>query len=126
MNTETDLSRQALGGLAKFQLALAVLLFLPAWTVRYWEGWLFWVEFGMSNLGITLYFLRHNSAFIERRMHVGAGAEHLVKQKVLQAVAGTLVCVLVMAAGVDHRFHWSTCRWTLFSWPRQYLCSVCW
>ena len=91
---------RALGRLVKFQLSLAVSrLFLPAGTVLYWEGWLFWSVFGISNLAITLYFLRHDSALIRRRLEVGPGAERRLKQKILQAIASALVCVLVVVPG---------------------------
>jgi len=35
-----DLGRRAFAGLAKFQIALAFLIFLPAWSPTYWQGWL--------------------------------------------------------------------------------------
>ena len=108
MKADTSLAHRALGRLVKFQLSLAVLLFLPAGTVLYWEGWLFWSVFGISNLAITLYFLRHDSALIRRRLAVGPRAERRLKQKILQAIASALVCVLVVVPGIDHCFHWST------------------
>jgi len=36
-----DLAKRAFAGFAKFQIALALMIFLPAWSLRYWQGWLY-------------------------------------------------------------------------------------
>jgi len=43
-----DLKRRALTGLARFQVALALIIFLPAWSLRYWQGLLYWLVFGAA------------------------------------------------------------------------------
>jgi len=35
-------------------LVMAALLFLPAWTLSYWQAWVFLAVFGASALAITL------------------------------------------------------------------------
>jgi protein-S-isoprenylcysteine O-methyltransferase Ste14 len=59
-------------------------------------------------LFITLYFLKHAPALIERRMEVGPGAEQEKSQKIIQAIAGALSCAVFMVPGFDHRFHRSS------------------
>jgi protein-S-isoprenylcysteine O-methyltransferase Ste14 len=102
------LTKRALLRLLWFQAALAVLLFLPAWSLRFWEAWGYWIIFSASSLGITLYFLQHDPALIERRMTAGPGAEQEKSQKIIQALASVLVCAIFIVPGVDHRLHWSS------------------
>jgi hypothetical protein len=76
-----SLRKRAFKGLAQFLATLAVLLFLPAWSLRYWQGWLFWFEFSLMVTLITLYFLWKDPALIERRLKAGPLAEKQKKQK---------------------------------------------
>ena len=73
---DDDLAKRALAGFAKFQIALGVMIFLPAWSARYWQGWLYWLLFGAVCVLITLYFLRHDRALIERRMVESGSAKY--------------------------------------------------
>jgi protein-S-isoprenylcysteine O-methyltransferase Ste14 len=64
--------------------------------------------FSFSVLCITLYFLKHDSALIARRIAVGPGAEQEKSQKIIQALAGVLACAVFTVPGFDHRWHWSS------------------
>ena len=103
----SDLSRRAIRGLVRFQLFLAILLFGPAWSLRYPEAWLYWLLFSLSLLSITLYFLKHDPALVERRMAAGPRAEPRRRQQVIQAIASVLACALLVVASLDHRWGWS-------------------
>lgn len=48
-----------------------LLLFLPAGTLNYWQGWAFLGVFAMVSLVPTLYLGRVDPATVERRMHAG-------------------------------------------------------
>lgn len=104
---ERDLFRTAMVAAVRFQLALALLLFLPAWSLRFWQAWVFWILFSAFILLSTLYFLRCDPALVQRRMNVGPAAEHEPSQKIIQAVAGVLVVAVFMVPGFDHRWQWS-------------------
>src|SRR5216684_4707776 len=69
------LSKNTLAKLAFFQLLIAVLLFLPAWTLHFWQAWFFWMVFTAAQLTITLYFLRTDPHLIENRLKAGPRAE---------------------------------------------------
>jgi protein-S-isoprenylcysteine O-methyltransferase Ste14 len=103
----SDLGKRALAGLTRFQIALAVMLFLPAWSLTYWQGWLYWVLFGASCLVITLYFLRHEPSLIERRMRGGPRAEKEPRQKLIQTFAVLLMAAIFVLSALDYRFGWS-------------------
>jgi protein-S-isoprenylcysteine O-methyltransferase Ste14 len=103
----SELSRRALAGVIKFQAFLALVLFLPSWSLRYWEAWIYWALFSISVLIITLYFLRHDPGLIERRLEAGPGAEPARSQRIIQAIASVLFCALFILAAIDHRLHGS-------------------
>ena len=99
----SSLSQRVIRGFIRLQLVLAILLFLPAGSFRFWEAWLYWGLFGSSVLFITRYFLKVDPEFVERRMQIGPGAEPSKTQQVLQLLSGALACTLFLAAGFDHR-----------------------
>jgi len=65
-----------------------VLIFLPAWSLTFWQGWLYWQIFVASTVFITLYFLKESPALIERRLHAGAAAEKEPEQKRIRSFTG--------------------------------------
>ena len=106
--SDNDLAKRALAGLARFQIALALMIFLPAWSARYWQGWLYWLLFGASCVLITLYFLRHDRALIARRMQAGPAAETEPRQKLILTVASAALIALYVVSALDYRFGWSS------------------
>jgi protein-S-isoprenylcysteine O-methyltransferase Ste14 len=101
------LSKNTLAKLAFFQLLIAVLLFLPAWTLHFWQAWLFCMVFTAAQLTITLYFLRTDPHLIENRLKAGPRAESRPAQKLILFFAVILSLALVILPGLDHRFGWS-------------------
>ena len=85
------------------QIALALFLFVPAWSLRFWEAWLYWCLSTAATLATTLYFLKRDPALMERRLEVGARAEPLRSQKYIQGIGGALVCAIYFVAGIEHR-----------------------
>ena len=83
------------------------MIFLPAWSPRYWQGWLYWLLFGASCVVITLYFLRHDRALIERRMQAGPGAETEPRQKLILKFASVALIAMYIVSPLDYRFGWS-------------------
>jgi protein-S-isoprenylcysteine O-methyltransferase Ste14 len=87
--------------------AFTVLLFVPAGTVNYWQGWALLAVFSAASLGPTLYMARVDPAAVERRMHAGAKAETRPVQKVV--IVGTFIAfgALLVVPALDYRFGWS-------------------
>src|SRR5262245_38944144 len=104
----SDLARRALRGSIKSHIALAALIFIPAWSVNYWQGWLCWLVLLVCTLPVTLYFLKHDPALVERRMAAGPAAEREPVQKLIQALAALFGCAVIVVSALDHRFGWST------------------
>lgn len=107
-NEANDLRKKALLGLLRVALFLGLLLFLPAWSLRFWQAWLYWAVFCASILCMNLYFLKHDPSLIQRRLRAGPGAEREKSQKVIQGIASVLVIAVGLVAAFDHRFHWSS------------------
>src|SRR5712671_6284889 len=101
------LGRRALSGSLKFAIALAVLIFLPAGSLGYWQGWIFWANFCACVTAVTLYFLKHDPALGERRLNAGPGAEREAKQKPIQLVAAIIFGATFVVSALDYRFGWS-------------------
>jgi len=105
--TAGNLGRRALLGALRFAVFLGLLIFLPAGSLDYWQGWLFWINFSVCMAAITLYFLRHDRALIERRMNAGPAAERETSQKRIQVFASIFGCSIFVVSALDHRFGWS-------------------
>jgi protein-S-isoprenylcysteine O-methyltransferase Ste14 len=102
-----DLTRRSLGALARFQIALALIIFLPAWSLAYWQGWLYWFLFGAACVGVTLYFVRNDPALVRRRMAAGPTAESEPTQKIILWCASAALIATYIVSALDHRFGWS-------------------
>jgi protein-S-isoprenylcysteine O-methyltransferase Ste14 len=101
------LERRAWGGVVKFAVALALLIFVPAWTIRFWQAWVYWMVFSAAVAVITSHFVRHDPALIERRLAAGPAAERERSQQRIQAAASVMLCAVFVVAGFDHRSGWS-------------------
>jgi protein-S-isoprenylcysteine O-methyltransferase Ste14 len=102
-----ELTQRAAKSLVKFHLLLAVFLFGPAWSLRFWQGWVYWLVCTILVTEITRHFLKHDPRLIERRMAVGPRAEPEASQKRIQVITSVLCCALVIIPGLDFRRHWS-------------------
>ncbi|MGO9938172.1 MAG: methyltransferase family protein [Terracidiphilus sp.] len=103
----TEVNRRALIGLIRLFVSLLVLVFLPAWTLHYWQGWMCLSVFFASALGISVYLARNNPALLARRIKAGAKAETEKTQKVIQSFAAIAFVALFVLSALDHRFGWS-------------------
>ena len=102
-----DLNRRAFRGLLRMALFLAVSVFLPAWTIDYWQGWVCLGLFLACATGISLYLMKNDPKLLERRMSAGAGAEKEKSQKIIQALAAMAFLATFVVPALDHRFLWS-------------------
>jgi len=106
-NEMDQLDKKVLVGVARFLIFLAAMIFIAAWSLVYWQGWLFIVVFGACVTLTTLYFLKHDRGLIERRMHAGPTAEKRPQQKLIQTMISVLLIAALIVSVLDHRFGWS-------------------
>ena len=103
-----SLTQRSIKATLTFVVALWFLLFLPAGSLSYWQGWLLWVHFCVWCTALTLYFLEHDPALVERRLSAGPGAEREPSQKRIQFLASIAVVSIFLFSALDYRFGWST------------------
>ncbi len=68
-------------------IALGILLFLPAWTLRYWQAWVFILVFLTCVSAIGVYLSLQDPALLEKRKKVGPAAETSPVQKIIMSFA---------------------------------------
>jgi protein-S-isoprenylcysteine O-methyltransferase Ste14 len=102
-----NLNIKAFGGLFFLLLVMAALLFLPAWTVHYWQAWVFLAVFGASALAITVFLMKKDPKLLERWVYAGPTAEKETVQKILQFIASIGFAAILVVSALDYRFAWS-------------------
>ena len=103
-----NLNIKAFAGLLNLIVILGAALFLPAWTLNYWQAWIFLAVFALSVLVITVYLMKNDPQLLERRVKVGPVAEQESSQKIIQGLASIAFIAVIVFPALDHRFHWST------------------
>ncbi|MBN9599233.1 MAG: isoprenylcysteine carboxylmethyltransferase family protein [Afipia sp.] len=88
-------------------IVFCCLIFVPAGTLAYWQGWMFIAVFGISTALIGLYLALANPVLLERRVKVGPAAETRPVQKIIITVSFAVFCLMLIVSVLDHRFGWS-------------------
>jgi protein-S-isoprenylcysteine O-methyltransferase Ste14 len=88
-------------------IAFGIVLFIPAWTLNYWQAWIFIVVFMTSANAIGVYLSIKNPQLLERRKKVGPAAEQSTAQKIIMSLTLIGVIALLVFSAFDHRFAWS-------------------
>jgi protein-S-isoprenylcysteine O-methyltransferase Ste14 len=101
------LNVKAFGGLLLLFLVMAALLFIPAWTLDYWQAWAFLAVYFAWSLAITLYLMKNDPDLLARRMSGGPTAEKQTTQKIIMSVTSLGFIGLIVVPAFDHRFAWS-------------------
>ena len=102
-----SLNARAWLALAVLAVVMALLLFVPAGTVRYWQAWLYLsIFFGAAAL-TTTFLMRKDPALLERRMRGGPSAEKQPTQKFIMLCTSLGFIVLLVVPALDYRLAWS-------------------
>ena len=105
------LGSRALIGLSQMIVAFGVFLFVPAWSLGFWQAWLYWIVFSLCCFLITLYFLKHAPKLIEARLHAGPVSEKERSQKIIQTLASVSLCLVLIIPGIERHFQKSLVTW---------------
>jgi len=97
--------RAAFGTIVGYFFFFAI-IFIPAWTLDYWQGWAFLVTLSLSTTLVTIYMARYDTKLLESRLRMGPRAEKILAQKIITAF-GSLIFVGFVIMVFDHRFGWS-------------------
>lgn len=85
-------------------VVLAVFLFLPAGSLRYWQGCAFMALWFLPMLIASPYFLKRDPQLVERRLQT---KEKSSEQKTIIRLAQPIVFMNLLVPGLDYRFGWS-------------------
>jgi protein-S-isoprenylcysteine O-methyltransferase Ste14 len=99
-----SITKQAIMGLVALAALLWVALFVPAWTLNYWQAWAFWLVFVISISAVSAYFLKKDLNLIASRLKVGPAAEKEGNQKITQAVISVFFILLLLVPSIDHHY----------------------
>ena len=93
-------------------VAVALLLFLPAGTIRFWNGWLL-----IGILFIPMFFagivmMLRSPELLKKRLNA---REKEIEQKAVIALSGIMFLSAFVVAGLNHRFGWIRMpAWTVY------------
>ena len=93
--------------LSRFGLGLvimALVLFLPAGTLGYWQAWLWLVTLLIPMIFVLVYLMKNDPGLLERRMR---GREPEQTQRRLVLFGWIWFVLLFLIPGFDQRFGWS-------------------
>jgi protein-S-isoprenylcysteine O-methyltransferase Ste14 len=107
-------------------LVLALVLFVPAGSLRFWQAWVFGFVFVSGSVAISIYFLKHDPKLIERRMRAGPAAEQEPAQKIIMTIILAEFLLLLAVPGFDYRWRWSAVpAWLVFAANAGVALSFC-
>ncbi|MDQ7826333.1 MAG: isoprenylcysteine carboxylmethyltransferase family protein [Candidatus Eremiobacteraeota bacterium] len=101
------LSKRAWSAFARLALAMGLLVFLTAGSLRYFQAWGFLAVFFGASFLITRSLLKNDPALLERRLKSGPAAEKEKTQRIIMLFASLGFIALLVVPALDFRFHWS-------------------
>jgi protein-S-isoprenylcysteine O-methyltransferase Ste14 len=94
-------------------IVVAALVIGPAWSLDYWQGWLFLASLYIPMLCVMVYMLMHERKLLEKRINP---VEKREPQVWVQFINTFLFIAAMVIAGLDHRFGWSRLPvWAVFT-----------
>jgi len=102
------LNIKALAGLLYVFIAVSALIFLPAWTLNYWQAWLYLVVFMISISTVFIYLVKKDPELLARRVN---NKEETKSQKVIHFFINLAFAAVIVIPALDHRFGWSAVPW---------------
>jgi protein-S-isoprenylcysteine O-methyltransferase Ste14 len=92
--------------LTKFFLGVVILgalLFLPAWSLHYWQGWLLMGILFVPMFLAGIVMMAKNPDLLRKRLNA---KEKEAEQKTVVAISGLLFILAFVVAGLNWRFDW--------------------
>ena len=87
---------------------LALLLFIPAGTVNYWQAWLYFGILFIPMILVLIYLLKNDPALLQRRLKTN---EKQTRQILIVILSLPFYLGSYLLAGFDYRYQWSSIPW---------------
>ena len=84
-------------------LLMAVLLFIPASTIRYWNGWLLLIVLFVPMFVAGVIMMLKDPSLLRKRLNMREGER---EQKVVIALSGIMFIVSFIVGGLNFRYKW--------------------
>jgi protein-S-isoprenylcysteine O-methyltransferase Ste14 len=84
--------------------AIGALIFIPAGSFKFWQGWAYLVVWFVPTIFAFGYFYKHDPQLIERRLR---RKEKVREQKLIMKFGFVIWLIGFLLPGLDHRFGWS-------------------
>src|SRR4029078_10795113 len=101
------LHRQAIVQGVLGALFFVILIFWPAGTFDYWQGWLFLGIFAASTVGFTMYLAIYDRPLLARRMKAGPQHEREWSQKIIVSLVFLAFLAFIVLPALDRRCAWA-------------------
>lgn len=101
---KSTLTRMVVSRYVMAFLAIAAIIFVPALTLRYWQGWLYMAILFIPMLFVMVYMLRNAPDLLERRLRM---RERETQQKKIIALSYIPFFAAYILPGFDVRLGWS-------------------
>ena len=85
-------------------IVAAALLFIPAGSLKFWQGWAWMAMAFIPVLFSFAYLYKHDPRLLERRMQA---KEKVGEQNLIKLVGALIFSASLLLPGLDHRFGWS-------------------
>jgi len=82
----------------------SAMLFIPAGSLKFWQGWAFMALIFIPSVIFFIYFYKHDPQLLERRLQ---RKEKIREQKILVSVLKPFFLFAFLLPGLDYRFGWS-------------------
>ena len=101
---DTKLFTQALTKFSLGVIIIGLLLFVPAGSLRYWQGWLLMGILFVPMFAAGFVLMAKNPELLRKRLNA---KEEEKEQKTVVALSGVLFLAAFVVAGLNWRFQWS-------------------
>jgi len=85
-------------------IVMAAIIFIPAGTLNFWNGWLYLVTMLILVSFAFVYLKKHDPELLKKRMQIH---EKQKEQKLFVKISTPLFIVIFIIPGLDFRFGWS-------------------
>ena len=103
MKLDNNLFIQSIGKFLLGVVLLGLLIFLPAGSLSYWQGWLFMGILFVPMFVAGLIMMAKNPELLRKRLNA---KEEEKEQKLVVALSGQIFIAVFLVAGFNWRFQW--------------------